>query len=313
MLTFMWSPARWTKTAISYATSPTSAWAPVRTARHVPCPAAVTNRKPEVISMIVCRTSPPPKWRPAPRASDWNPAAMAARCSASPRSSSREAPSASPSWDRNTARWMWSTLSTRSSRSQSSWLTGYRWLISITTALCVLLRFCPALLPAALHGGQGVSHVRQRSRGGLRNPRGPGRVFRGGRAELRSEASLSHPAGQALVVSRADAVGVPLLISRTAAVVRAAVGWLAGRRLVVRGLVLRRLAEATAVGGGGTLVTLALIGPLVRGEDVEVLVRHRTWHVDRNAGDHRHLAAVPAAPGTRVAFGRPWPGAARLP
>jgi hypothetical protein len=61
---------------------------------QVPCPAAVTNRKPASISMIVWRTEPPPKWPLAPRASDWNPAASAARWSASACASPREAPSA---------------------------------------------------------------------------------------------------------------------------------------------------------------------------------------------------------------------------
>jgi hypothetical protein len=61
--------------------------------------------------------------------------------------------------------------------------------------------------------------------------------------------------------------------------------------------------KASSVGGGGALITLALIGPMVRGEDVEGLFRHRTGHVDRNAGDHRHLVAVPAARGARRGFG----------
>ena len=37
----------------------------------------VTNRQPPAISTMVWRTSPPPKWRPAPRARLWNPAATA--------------------------------------------------------------------------------------------------------------------------------------------------------------------------------------------------------------------------------------------
>ncbi|HEY3879149.1 MAG TPA: hypothetical protein VGM12_11180 [Trebonia sp.] len=43
---------RWTRIAISYATWPMSASVVVSTARQVPCPAAHTMKKPEVISMI---------------------------------------------------------------------------------------------------------------------------------------------------------------------------------------------------------------------------------------------------------------------
>jgi hypothetical protein len=82
MLTCRWSAVRWTRIAISYATWPMSASLVVRTARHVPWPAADTMKKPDVISMIDCRASPPKVWL-ALRASDWNAAASAARCSTS--------------------------------------------------------------------------------------------------------------------------------------------------------------------------------------------------------------------------------------
>src|SRR6266480_316473 len=62
--------------------SPTSASADPRTARQAPVPAAVTNRNADSISTMVCRTAPPLKCRPAPRARLWNPAATADRCSA---------------------------------------------------------------------------------------------------------------------------------------------------------------------------------------------------------------------------------------
>src|SRR5580692_10588235 len=85
MPTRMCSPVLLTRMAVSYATWPRSALLSVSTARQVPLPAAATNRKPASISMIVCRTVPPPKWLPAPLARDWKPAARAARCSASSR------------------------------------------------------------------------------------------------------------------------------------------------------------------------------------------------------------------------------------
>jgi hypothetical protein len=91
----------------------------VSTARQVPCPAADTMKNPDVISMIDWRASPP-KCLLAPRASELNPAASAARCSVSACSSPREAPRASPSWERNTARVICGTRRTRSSRTQSS-------------------------------------------------------------------------------------------------------------------------------------------------------------------------------------------------
>src|ERR1700744_6503964 len=70
--------------------------------------------------MMGWRPAPPPRCRGAPRASDWNPEAMAARCSASSRLSAEDAPSAIPSWDKMTALLTCPTRRTRSSRSQSS-------------------------------------------------------------------------------------------------------------------------------------------------------------------------------------------------
>ena len=125
---------RWTRIAISYATWPMSASTVVSTARQVPWPAADTMKNPDVISMIDWRASPP-KCRLAPRASELNPAASAARCSVSACSRPREAPRARPSWERKTARVMCGTRRTRSSRTQSSWLAGYRWLLSIDSAV----------------------------------------------------------------------------------------------------------------------------------------------------------------------------------
>src|ERR1700733_14426364 len=52
MLTCRWSPVRWTRTAISYATWPMSASLVVRTARQAPWPAADTMKNPDVISII---------------------------------------------------------------------------------------------------------------------------------------------------------------------------------------------------------------------------------------------------------------------
>src|ERR1035438_2337278 len=77
--------------------SPASAAAGLRTARQLPSPAAVTERGAVSISTMVCRTLPPPKCRPAPRARLWKPAATADRCSASSRVSPCEAPMARPS------------------------------------------------------------------------------------------------------------------------------------------------------------------------------------------------------------------------
>jgi hypothetical protein len=68
----------------------------VSTARQVPWPAADTMKKPDVISMIDWRASPP-KCRLAPRASELKPAASAAKCSVSACARPREAPRARPS------------------------------------------------------------------------------------------------------------------------------------------------------------------------------------------------------------------------
>src|ERR1700678_3234025 len=188
MLTCRWSPVRCTRTAISYATWPMSASTVVSTARQVPWPAGDTMKKPDVISMMDWRASPP-KCRLAPRASELNPAASAARCSVSAWSMPCEAPRARPSWERKTARVMCGTRRTRSSRTQSSWLAGYRWLLSIGAAVLILpLRLRPALLPAALHGRQGAPHVRQRRGAGRGDTdRAAGRRP-AGRAKLRGEA-----------------------------------------------------------------------------------------------------------------------------
>src|SRR6266536_1664173 len=87
------------------------------TARHAPCPAAVTNRNADSISMMVWRTLPPPKCRPAPRARLWNPAATAERWSASSRVSPRDAATSRPSADSTTA---CSACLTRPTRSSSN-------------------------------------------------------------------------------------------------------------------------------------------------------------------------------------------------
>src|SRR5215831_2192534 len=111
-------PTRLTSTAISKATRPTSALAVVSAARQLPSPAAVTNRKKFSISTMVCRTRPPPKCRPAPRARLCIPAAIAARCSASSRFRPVDAPTTSPSRVRITALLISVTRVTRSSSSQ---------------------------------------------------------------------------------------------------------------------------------------------------------------------------------------------------
>src|ERR1700733_15108520 len=107
---------------------------------------------------------------------------------------------------------MCGTRRTRSSSTQSSWLAGYRWLLSIGAAVLILpLGLRPALLPAALHGRQGVPHVRQGGGAGRGDAdraagRRPAR-----RAKLRGEAGLADAARQAGQV--AAPVAVPAWIT----------------------------------------------------------------------------------------------------
>src|ERR1700722_13268792 len=205
-----WPPVPGTKTPIPSPPWPMSASTVVSTARQVPWPAADTMKNPDVISMMDWRASPP-KWRLAPRASELNPAARAARCSVSACSMPREAPRARPSWERKTARVMCGTRRTRSSRTQSSWLAWYRWLLSIGGAVLRLpLRLRPALLPAALHGRQGVPHVRQGRRAGRGDASRAAGGRAAGRAKLRGQAGLADAARQAGQI--ATPVGVPARI-----------------------------------------------------------------------------------------------------
>src|SRR5271156_5541558 len=163
----------------------------------------------------------------------------------------REAPRARPSWERKTARVMCGTRRTRSSRTQSSWLAGYRWLLSIGAAVLRLrLRLRPALLPAALHGRQGAPHVRQ-GRGAGRGDadRGAGRRP-AGRAKLRREAGLADAARQP------GEVGAPVVVSAWITAVGGAVVPDAGAEAVALvGVVVEVAAavRAAAVGarGGG--------------------------------------------------------------
>src|ERR1700761_6885034 len=261
----------------------------VRTARQVPWPAADTMKKPDVISMIDWRASPP-KWLLALRARDWNAAASAARCSTSACSMPREAPRGRPSWERNTARVMCGTRSTRSSSSQSSWFTGYRWSASIGLPLRVPLGLDAGLLPAPLHGGQRVAHIGQRRRGDRGNgPRSRRSGRRRGHAQLRREAGLADAARQFLEVVRL-------------------VGGLAGGD---------RLAGVTAVAvcpvpGGTTRERAVLPGAPDRGEDVEGGYRRRGRRADRDIGHYRDLfRAVPPAPGPGFRRGRRGIGRAR--
>src|SRR6185312_9334733 len=99
---------------------PASAPRLASTARQLPSPAAVTNRKAVSSSTMVWRGLPQSKCWPKPLAKLWNPAATADRCSASSRERSDDAPIASPSLDRITALSTFATLVTRSSSSQSS-------------------------------------------------------------------------------------------------------------------------------------------------------------------------------------------------
>src|SRR5579859_3679711 len=96
-------PTRLTSSAISYAIRPASAPAVASTARQLPSPAAVTNKNADSSSTIVCSGLPQLKCWPNPLARLWNPAATAARCSASSLVRSADAPIARPSRDRITA------------------------------------------------------------------------------------------------------------------------------------------------------------------------------------------------------------------
>ena len=69
------------------------------TARQAPWPAAVTNRKPSSISMMVCRTAPGRSAVPRPGRGSESPPRRRDRCSASSLVSSREPPIARPSAD----------------------------------------------------------------------------------------------------------------------------------------------------------------------------------------------------------------------
>src|SRR6185312_7448094 len=119
---------------------PASAPRLASTARQLPSPAAVTNRKAVSSSTMVWRGLPQSKCWPKPLAKLWNPAATADRCSASSRDRSDDAPIASPSLDKITALSTFATLVTRSSSSQS------RLPVAVIGVLPLLL-LVPLLLP----------------------------------------------------------------------------------------------------------------------------------------------------------------------
>src|SRR5580704_7776155 len=112
-------PIRLTSIAISYTMRPAFDSAELSTARQVPCPAAMTKRNADSISMMVCRTSPPWKCLPVPLARLCIPAARADKCSPSSRVRPRDAATTRPSLDRTRA---WRTDSTWPTKLSSSQL-----------------------------------------------------------------------------------------------------------------------------------------------------------------------------------------------
>src|SRR6185437_11547261 len=154
---------------------PASAPRLASTARQLPSPAAVTNRKAVSSSTIVWRGIPQSKCCPNPLARLWKPAATAARCSASSRDKPDDAPIASPSLDKITTLSTLATLVTRSSSSQSKLPPVFIALLLLRSAARLsrllvvglvghLLSHRASALPASL---QGRHETAGRLRGGL--------------------------------------------------------------------------------------------------------------------------------------------------
>src|SRR3984957_6173724 len=217
---------------------------------------------------------------------------------------------------------MCGTRRTRSSRTQSSWLAGYRWLLSIYSAVLRLrLRLRPALLPAALHGGQSVAHVRQ-GRGAGRGDAGrPAGGRPAGRAKLRREAGLTDaarqvgevaaPAGVPAWVTAVGRAVVPAAGAEAAALIgageaviaaRAAVGAAAVRSAAVRAVVAASGGGPAEVGVRLLVAGLGRSGSVLfravhRGEDIERRPRRRGRPADRHPGHHRNVVrSVPSPP-----------------
>src|SRR3984957_2866588 len=194
---------------------------------------------------------------------------------------------------------MCGTRRTRSSRTQSSWLAGYRWLLSIYSAVLRLrLRLRPALLPAALHGGQSVAHVRQGRGAGRGDARRAAGGRPAGRAKLRGEAGLADAARQA---GEVDAAGVP---ARETAVGRAVVPDAGADAVALIGVVEDAAAAEVGVrllvpglGGSGSV----LFRPVHRGEDIERRPGRRGGPADRHPGHHRNVVgSVPSPAAARL-------------